>query len=76
MILKFCIAILLFYEKFQFDDLFFYCLLIQLLRTAISMRADFVQAYINRGDILMKLNRLVVIFFFSRISTDFLGEHY
>ena len=28
-----------------------------LLRTAISMRSDFTQAYINRGDILMKLNR-------------------
>ncbi|KAK2149545.1 hypothetical protein LSH36_447g03000 [Paralvinella palmiformis] len=28
-----------------------------LLRTAISMRTDFIQAYINRGDILMKLNR-------------------
>ncbi|XP_030369028.1 protein O-mannosyl-transferase TMTC3 [Scaptodrosophila lebanonensis] len=28
-----------------------------LYRQAISMRADYVQAYINRGDILMKLNR-------------------
>ena len=31
----------------------------QLYRTAISMRADYTQAYINRGDILMKLNRCV-----------------
>lgn len=30
-----------------------------LYRQAISMRADYVQAYINRGDILMKLNRTV-----------------
>lgn len=29
----------------------------RLYRQAISMRADFVQAYINRGDILIKLNR-------------------
>ncbi|XP_034653174.1 protein O-mannosyl-transferase Tmtc3 [Drosophila subobscura] len=28
-----------------------------LYRQAISMRSDYVQAYINRGDILMKLNR-------------------
>ena len=28
-----------------------------LLRTAISMRSDFVQAYINRGDVLMRMNR-------------------
>jgi len=28
-----------------------------LYRQAISMRADYVQAYINRGDVLMKLNR-------------------
>ncbi|XP_055917100.1 protein O-mannosyl-transferase Tmtc3 [Eupeodes corollae] len=28
-----------------------------LYKQAISMRADYVQAYINRGDILMKLNR-------------------
>ena len=28
-----------------------------LYRTAISMRADFTQAYINRGDVLMRLNR-------------------
>ncbi|XP_037945522.1 protein O-mannosyl-transferase Tmtc3 [Teleopsis dalmanni] len=28
-----------------------------LYRQAISMRADYVQAYINRGDILMRLNR-------------------
>nr|NVI79234.1 putative transmembrane and TPR repeat-containing protein CG4050-like protein [Cucujiformia] len=28
-----------------------------LYRQAISMRADYTQAYINRGDILMKLNR-------------------
>ncbi|XP_055381019.1 protein O-mannosyl-transferase Tmtc3 [Condylostylus longicornis] len=30
-----------------------------LYRQAISMRADYVQAYINRGDVLMKLNRVV-----------------
>ncbi|KAL9921887.1 transmembrane O-mannosyltransferase targeting cadherins 3 isoform 1-T6 [Glossina fuscipes fuscipes] len=30
-----------------------------LYRQAISMRADYVQAYINRGDILMKLNRTI-----------------
>ncbi|KAH8271524.1 hypothetical protein KR018_003180 [Drosophila ironensis] len=30
-----------------------------LYRQAISMRSDYVQAYINRGDILMKLNRTV-----------------
>lgn len=30
---------------------------VQLLRAAIGMRADFTQAYINRGDILMKLGR-------------------
>lgn len=29
----------------------------RLYRQAISMRSDFVQAYINRGDILIKLNR-------------------
>ncbi|XP_037032367.1 protein O-mannosyl-transferase Tmtc3 [Bradysia coprophila] len=29
----------------------------RLYRQAISMRADFVQAYINRGDVLIKLNR-------------------
>lgn len=29
----------------------------QLYKQAISMRSDYVQAYINRGDILMKLNR-------------------
>ncbi|XP_064602710.1 protein O-mannosyl-transferase TMTC3-like [Liolophura sinensis] len=29
----------------------------QLYRTAISMRADYIQAYINRGDILLKLGR-------------------
>jgi len=28
-----------------------------LYRQAISMRADYTQAYINRGDILLKLNR-------------------
>lgn len=28
-----------------------------LYRQAISMRADYTQAYINRGDILIKLNR-------------------
>ena len=28
-----------------------------LYREAISMRADYVQAYINRGDVLLKLNR-------------------
>lgn len=28
-----------------------------LYRQAISMRADYTQAYINRGDVLMKLNR-------------------
>lgn len=28
-----------------------------LYRQAISMRSDYIQAYINRGDILMKLNR-------------------
>lgn len=26
-------------------------------RQAISMRADYTQAYINRGDVLIKLNR-------------------
>ena len=31
--------------------------LFQLYRSAISMRADFIQAHINRGDILMRLNR-------------------
>jgi protein O-mannosyl-transferase len=31
-----------------------------LYRQAISMRADYTQAYINRGDVLLKLNRLVV----------------
>jgi hypothetical protein len=30
-----------------------------LYRQAISMRADYTQAYINRGDVLLKLNRLV-----------------
>ncbi|CAH1799956.1 unnamed protein product [Owenia fusiformis] len=29
----------------------------QLYRSAISMRADYIQAYINRGDILLKLNK-------------------
>ncbi len=38
----------------------------QLLRTAISMRSDFVQAYINRGDILMKLNRLILLICFIK----------
>lgn len=28
-----------------------------LYRQAISMRADYTQAYINRGDVLLKLNR-------------------
>lgn len=28
-----------------------------LYRQAISMRADYTQAYINRGDVLIKLNR-------------------
>jgi hypothetical protein len=28
-----------------------------LYRQAISMRADYTQAYINRGDILIKMNR-------------------
>lgn len=28
-----------------------------LYRQAISMRADYTQAYINRGDVLVKLNR-------------------
>ena len=28
-----------------------------LYQQAISMRSDYVQAYINRGDILLKLNR-------------------
>ncbi|UYV70807.1 TMTC3, partial [Cordylochernes scorpioides] len=30
---------------------------VQLYRQAISMRADYIEAYINRGDILIKLNR-------------------
>ena len=29
----------------------------QLYRQAIGMRSDYTQAYINRGDILMRLNR-------------------
>jgi hypothetical protein len=29
----------------------------RLYRQAISMRADYTQAYINRGDILLKMNR-------------------
>ena len=28
-----------------------------LYQQAISMRSDYVQAYINRGDVLLKLNR-------------------
>lgn len=28
-----------------------------LYRQAISMRSDYTQAYINRGDVLLKLNR-------------------
>lgn len=28
-----------------------------LYRQAISMRADYTQAYINRGDVLIKMNR-------------------
>ncbi|XP_050391330.1 protein O-mannosyl-transferase TMTC3 isoform X1 [Patella vulgata] len=30
----------------------------ELLRTAISMRSDYVQGYINRGDVLVKLGRI------------------
>lgn len=36
-----------------------------LYRQAISMRADYTQAYINRGDILIKMNR----YSFNIIST-------
>ncbi len=32
-------------------------LLFQYLRQAIQMRSDYTEAYINRGDILMKLNK-------------------
>jgi len=52
---------------------------VQLLKTAINMRSDFTQAYMNRGDILMRLNRsarhvvkiyfllilLIIIWYFS-----------
>ena len=31
--------------------------LLQLLKTATDMRPDYIQGYINRGDIYMKLNR-------------------
>ena len=30
---------------------------VQLYRQAISMRSDYTQAYINRGDVLMRLGR-------------------
>lgn len=33
------------------------CVCGQLYRQAINMRSDFVEAYINRGDILLKLDR-------------------
>lgn len=33
-----------------------------LYKQAISMRADYTQAYINRGDILIKMNKLVLHF--------------
>lgn len=32
--------------------------MLQLYRTAISMRSDYTQAYINRGDVLMRMNRV------------------
>ena len=30
-----------------------------MLRTALSMRSDYTQGYINRGDIMMRLNNTI-----------------